>query len=294
MNLGGLSRAFGRSDSARKSAAEWCCGNPSALSDMPHCIWHKGSAIGSANRSIDHGRARKSDSRRTIEACPEMMDEVVDRVRRNPDLLRRSQQLLWYVTHRFTSWDRKAAERYLAGSPVRKLHIGCGKNILPNWLNMDYLPLSREALYLDARLPFFFNNDTFDYIFSEHMIEHISYDYGLKMLAECRRVLKPFGKLRISTPDLAFMINLYRPDKSPLQQEYIKWASDVFYNGQPDINEVFVVNYFMRNWGHTFIYDENTLRTAMMTAGFTSIVKCDLQESEDAALCNLENEARLP
>jgi len=223
-----------------------------------------------------------------------MIDEVVERVRRNPDLLRRSQQMLWYTAHRFTGWDRKAAARYIAESPVRKLHIGCGKNILPNWLNMDYLPLSRAALYLDARRPFFFKGDTFDYIFSEHMIEHISYDDGLKMLVECRRVLKPLGKLRISTPDLTFMIGLCRSEKSALEREYIKWASDVFCNGCPGVNEVFVINYFMRNWGHTFIYDENTLRNAMTTAGFTNIVKCDLQESEDAALRNLENEARLP
>jgi predicted SAM-dependent methyltransferase len=188
----------------------------------------------------------------------------------------------------------QVAEQYIAKAPVRKLHIGCGKNILPDWLNMDYLPLSRESLYLDARRPFFLKGDTFDYVFSEHMIEHISYNYGLKMLTECRRVLKPLGKLRISTPDLAFIVNLYRPQKSVLEQEYIKWAADLFFHRNPNVNEVFVINYFMRNWGHTFIYDEATLRNAMTTAGFTNIVKCDLQESEDPALRYLENEARLP
>jgi hypothetical protein len=32
----------------------------------------------------------------------------------------------------------------------------------------------------------------------------------------------------------------------------------------------------------------------MLNAGFTNIVRCDLQESEDPALRKLENEARLP
>ena len=45
---------------------------------------------------------------------------------------------------------------------------------------------------------------------------------------------------------------------------------------------------------HRFIYDEKTLREVMLNAGFTNIVRCDLQESENPALRNLENEARLP
>ena len=32
----------------------------------------------------------------------------------------------------------------------------------------------------------------------------------------------------------------------------------------------------------------------MKQVGFTNIVKCDLGESEDPELCNLENEKRLP
>jgi hypothetical protein len=50
----------------------------------------------------------------------------------------------------------------------------------------------------------------------------------------------------------------------------------------------------MRDWGHTFIYDEDTLKMAMLNAGFTDITKCDLQHSSDDALCDLENLGRIP
>jgi len=53
------------------------------------------------------------------------------------------------------------------------------------------------------------------------------------------------------------------------------------------------MNNFMRDWGHMFIYDEHTLKTAMITAGFTDIVKCELKQSKDDALCNLESLARI-
>jgi predicted SAM-dependent methyltransferase len=177
---------------------------------------------------------------------------------------------------------------------VQKLHLGCGWNLLPGWLNVDYVPERRGALYLDARRPFFFKDETFDYIFSEHMIEHMSYHDGLNMLGECHRILKGRGKIRIETPDLAFLIALYCDDKSPLQRDYIAWASRTFIRDAPEDNEVFVMNNFMRDWGHMFIYDEHTLKTAMITAGFTDIVKCELKQSKDDALCNLESLARIP
>jgi predicted SAM-dependent methyltransferase len=219
---------------------------------------------------------------------------LIERIEERLDPPRRSRQIFWYLAHRFGMWDRKLAKRYILQSQVRKLHLGCGWNILPGWLNVDFIPERRAALYLDARRPFFFEDETFDYIFSEHTIEHMSYYDGLNMLTESHRILKNRGIIRIATPDLTFLIKLYRTDRSPLQQEYIVWANRSFVKDAPEDNEVFVINNFMRDWGHTFIYNENTLRMAMVKAGFTHIVKCELRKSEDDALCNLESLARIP
>jgi hypothetical protein len=50
----------------------------------------------------------------------------------------------------------------------------------------------------------------------------------------------------------------------------------------------------VRDWGHTFIYDEKILRFSLEKAGFKEITKFELNESEDEILRNLENERRLP
>ena len=71
--------------------------------------------------------------------------------------------------------------------PVRKLHIGCGDHILHTWLNADFEPEKAEVMHLDARARFPFKDSEFSYVFSEHMIEHISYSDGLRMLTECYR-----------------------------------------------------------------------------------------------------------
>jgi predicted SAM-dependent methyltransferase len=223
-----------------------------------------------------------------------MMRRFLKRIGQDLYPVRRSRQTFWYLAHRYGTRDRKLANQYILQSEVRKLHLGCGWNLLPGWLNADYRPLCREVLYLDARQPFFFLDETFDYIFSEHMIEHISYNDGLKTLAECHRILRRGGKIRVSTPDLAFLIALYNGDKSSLQREYIAWANSNFLKDVPSDNEVFVINNFVRDWGHTFIYDEKTLKSVMASVGFTEITKYDLQSSADSVLCNLENLTRIP
>ena len=67
-------------------------------------------------------------------------------------------------------------------------------------------------------------NNSLDYIFSEHMIEHVSYEQGASMLRECYRTLKPGGRLRLATPDYTFLHELYASEKSDLQLNYIKWS----------------------------------------------------------------------
>jgi len=193
--------------------------------------------------------------------------------------------------------DQEIVRRYFSETTTPKLHIGCGKHTLAGWLNTDsYLQDPSLPVYLlDASKRFPFADGTFAYVFSEHMIEHVSYPAGRHMLSECLRVLEPGGVLRVSTPDLDFLLDLRRPDKSPLQREYIQWAAETSTPNVPDpTNEVFLINNFVRDWGHTFIYDERTLRQSLQLAGFGQLRKCELQESPIECLRNLENEARMP
>jgi predicted SAM-dependent methyltransferase len=190
--------------------------------------------------------------------------------------------------------DKRIVRQYLGQHKVKKLQIGCGSNILDGWLNSDYCPGFGRVICLDATNVYPFKNETFDYIFSEHMIEHVSYTAGNKMLKECWRVLRYGGRIRISTPDLAFLISLYSFDKSALQKEYIGHFVKEYVPDAPFDADTFVLNNYVRNWGHTFIYDEKILRFSLENAGFKEVIKCVLNESEDAALRSLENEQRMP
>jgi predicted SAM-dependent methyltransferase len=125
-------------------------------------------------------------------------------------------------------------------------------------------------------------------VFSEHMIEHVGWAAGQSMLRECRRVLRPGGRIRLATPDLAFLIDLYRTDKTDIQRRYVEWSARTHELGAPGALDTFVINHFFRAWGHRFIYDFDALRLALESAGFSGVVRSAVGSSDDPALRGLE------
>ena len=91
----------------------------------------------------------------------------------------------------------KRVEAYLSRHTSPKLQLGTGSNVYDGWLNTDVVDYKRgnEVLYLDVRKRFPLPDNSFDAVFSEHVIEHVTYRDGLHCLRECRRVLKPGGRL---------------------------------------------------------------------------------------------------
>jgi predicted SAM-dependent methyltransferase len=187
--------------------------------------------------------------------------------------------------------DSLLMEEFLRGNSVRKLHIGCGKHFIEGWLNSDFYPSSGNVMHLDATKTFPFADESFDYIYSEHMIEHIPYSDAVVMLRECFRVLKIGGTIRISTPDLRALIELHEPEPSGLHREYIDVHCGEF---SPYTSGVFVINDFFRLWDHQFIYDDEILRSLLERSGFSEVREWDSGESSSDALKNLENDPRMP
>jgi predicted SAM-dependent methyltransferase len=190
--------------------------------------------------------------------------------------------------------DGKMIRTYLDNHQVKKLHIGAGEHVLRGWLNSDLYPYQREVIYFDATKVFPFEHRTFDYVFSEHMIEHVTFTQGLDMLKECHRVLKLGGKIRVATPDLLFLIELYKVSKTPLERAYIEWAVDTQVQGAFSYKDTYVINNFFRDWGHKFIYDEKVLREALENVGFSDVVRREVHESPDPELRGLEFKSKLP
>jgi SAM-dependent methyltransferase len=185
--------------------------------------------------------------------------------------------------------------RYLHAEPVRKLQIGTGPNVLPGWLNTDLLPDTYpehrdEIVFLDATRRFPFDQMTFDYVFSEHQIEHIPEAAARSMIKECFRVLRPGGRLRIGTPDLAVILGLYDEPLDETQRRYVDWVMTRF---RPNVRSgnkpCYVINHMFTDHKHQFIYDFETLSAILADAGFAELVRRTPGESDDPMLRAVES-----
>jgi len=191
--------------------------------------------------------------------------------------------------------DEKILAAYLRSHTVRKLHVGCGTHIVPGWLNCDLASKVPGVFLLDATKRFPFHDNQFDFLFSEHLIEHLTYEQGRAMLSECFRVLKPGGVARITTPSFEFLADLYKKQTGDLEKAYIDWAAATFIPHAGQSKSVFVINNFLYcDWGHRFIYDPTTLSYALTSVGFTDARECALLSSSHEELRNLENHERMP
>jgi predicted SAM-dependent methyltransferase len=178
--------------------------------------------------------------------------------------------------------------RYLKTHAVRKLQIGAHVCVLPGWLNTDLYPLSISAVALDATKTFPLPDSSFDYVFSEHQLEHIDYSGALNMLKECRRILRPGGKIRLAVPSLDRLIELIQTRRTEVQDRYIRYSTDFWWPSVQNPGPCFAFNSAFMNWGHKFLYDQATLRNALETTGFTRTQFFAPGVSDDPNLTGIE------
>lgn len=177
---------------------------------------------------------------------------------------------------------------YFNHNAVRKLQIGCQGKILSGWLNVDLEPKSAEVVLMDATKPFPFPSQSFDYIFTEHMIEHITREEAEFMLQECYRVLTPGGKIRIVTPDLNAVVKVFLAPDVPSHQEYLAHYRKQFLDPHLPNDPVYVMNMMFYGFGHRFIYTESSLRWVLDKTKFHDMKVMQVGVSDDPVLQHLE------
>ncbi len=156
---------------------------------------------------------------------------------------------------------------------VERLHIGCGRSAIPGWLNVDQFAMPGVDRVLDVGEGLPFENVSF--LFAEHFLEHLSLHEGLGFLRGCRRVLAPSGVLRLSTPNLDWVIlTHYRMGA---------WASE-----EQGFEDCVQLNRAFHGWGHQFLYNRQTLATSLRVAGFERVTFHFYGESDRPELEGLE------
>jgi len=109
----------------------------------------------------------------------------------------------------------------------RYLNFGCGKRFSEQWINIDFDSDSPAVQRVNLLTGFPFPDDTFDAVYSSHVLEHFDRAAGSFLLRESKRVLKPGGLLRIVVPDLeascAEYLRILRLPDGPEKRRLYPW-----------------------------------------------------------------------
>lgn len=158
-----------------------------------------------------------------------------------------------------------------------KLHLGCGEIHLDGWVNIDIESTNADLIH-DLRNPLPFDTDSVSYIYAEHFIEHLSQADAKALLSECHRVLRDKGAIRLTTPNLAFLLSTYFSGDLQEWSEY--WVP---------ATKAHMVNEGMRSWGHQFIYDAEELARFIFECGFGFIKFEQWRQSDISHFSNIES-----
>lgn len=92
---------------------------------------------------------------------------------------------------------------------LKKLNLGCGDRINPNWVNVDCSSNVNGVIIHNLLQGIPFPDDYFDVVYHSHVLEHFTRIEGENFIKECYRVLKPNGIIRIAVPDLETIAKNY-------------------------------------------------------------------------------------
>jgi predicted SAM-dependent methyltransferase len=211
-----------------------------------------------------------------------------------------------------------------------RVNLGCGPNAPAGWLNVDGSwnawfsnhPHLRKALVtiglinpnvgahwnvrplvhdLTKTLPF--HTGTISSIYASHVLEHLYHVDAQKLLAECKRVLKPGGVIRLVVPDLHSMVVDYleRKNRNGSSGDEKASAADhlndrLAYRGPapPKGNLVFKFYAIWKDFhSHKWMYDSESLARDLSFAGFSGVEEKKFRESDIPGIEEVEEEDRV-
>lgn len=155
------------------------------------------------------------------------------------------------------------------------VHLGCGFERLPGFVNCDRMATPAVDVVVDLRGRLPFSTGSVKGIFHQHVLEHVDYPRGVRhLLRESARVLRPGGYARIGVPDLARYVEAYqRGDRSFAETVGI---------GAVD-HPAQILNYAFGH-AHRFLFDYDALRAELQMAGFRDVRRAGHRDSEDPVL----------
>jgi ubiquinone/menaquinone biosynthesis C-methylase UbiE len=193
-----------------------------------------------------------------------------------------------------------------------KLNLGCGSQVPDGWVNVDYalgarlmkIPLFRmlnkkiklfnldwnEKIYLhDLTKKFPWNDSSIDIVYSSHTLEHFSKNDGQSFLAECYRVLRKDGVIRIVVPDLRHIVIEYIEARI-YADDFVEAVGVLYENSNNKLKNKLLP--FLQ-FPHKCMYDNSRLLKILSEIGFQAASRSAFDSNiEDIRLVELESRTK--
>jgi len=207
---------------------------------------------------------------------------------------------------------------------MKKVNLGSGTTCLADWINIDNsfnarlakypwlrywlfkigilpkkyyeIPWSmciKSTLVRDVRKKLPFDNNSVNFIYSSHLIEHLRKDEAEKLLRDCLRVLKSGGVIRLSVPDLEFMARNYLKERQDAwnnrQNDWLPSEKflDMLHMSAERTRPGCISKIFLSN--HKWMYDELSLTVLLDSCGFINVRKKSYKMGEVPDIDLLDN-----
>ena len=136
----------------------------------------------------------------------------------------------------------------MQGQNQLKLHLGCGTNKLPGWVNIDSVKACEPDVVHDIMAPLPYADQSVDEILAEDLLEHFDKYMRYVVFGDWARVLKISGRITLQVPN--FKKILFR---------YFKFGYDNFvdfiFGENMWRSELYLGHFGNHKWG----YSEKTL-----------------------------------
>lgn len=145
----------------------------------------------------------------------------------------------------------------------------------PNY-NFIMFAKNNRIRRLDVRKKLPFDNESIDFAYSSHMVEHLYRKDAVSFLTEVHRILKVGGRIRLVLPDLEKLIELYNQTKDA--DNFMKSSLLFEFEESNLFNKLKM--FFLGPRRHQWMYNSKSLITLIEAIGFKEIVSLNPGETE--------------
>ncbi len=201
----------------------------------------------------------------------------------NETILNRRENNFWYILSKYNLLDVDFLNKlntlsFFSKKPdesvkFEKINYGCGDKLMKGWLNVDINDRSDEnylRMHLIEKHPF--KNESFNFGYSEDVVEHFSQSDSIIFLSETYRTLKKGGVLRLSFPSLEGVLSKHYDIRQPFY--YVTGKVEAYLY-----------------WDHLHFYSQEEIQCVAKYVGFREIEFVEYGKSRYAELNDLDTRA---